>query len=483
MGFPWFGDRATQAAVIREQAARIRELEAENTGLRVEVKELRAQLEELKQRFKRNSGNSSRPPSSDPPGTKLPPKKKPSGRRPGGQPGHPGAHRELVPPERVDKVEEVWPEQCDDCERRLSGRIRTEVGDPIRHQVAEVPQVRAEITEYRLHAQHCDGCGHTTRAPLPPGVPTGAFGVRLRAVVALFVGAYRISRRVAVEALGDLFGADLSLGSVANVEQAMSAAVAKPVDEAVKYAQEQPVGHADETGWREGKQKMWLWVLATPMVAVFKIQARRGTDAARKLLGRFAGVLVTDRWSAYLAWPLRKRQLCWAHLLRDFQFISECGGVASQVGQELLKLTEELFEQWHRVRDGTMTRRSFQLYVAHLRRQFEAQLKRGVGCRAPKVSGMCLEILDVFNALWTFTRVPGVEPTNNFAERTLRFCVLWRKTSFGTKCDAGSRFAERMMTTVATLKLQGRNVLDYLVDASEAALFHRRAPSLLPART
>jgi transposase len=439
-------------------------------------------LEKLERRLTLNSGNSSRPPSTDPPGTKLPPKKKPSGRRPGGQPGHPGAHRELVPPERVDKFEDVWPAQCGDCQRPLDRGIRTEMGEPIRHQVAEVPQVRAEITEYRLHAQHCEGCGRTTRAPLPPGVPSGAFGIRLRAVVALFVGAYRISRRVAVEALGDLFGADLSLGSVANVEQAMSAALAKPVDKAVEHAQREPVGHADETGWREGKQKAWLWVLATPTVAVFKIQARRNTAAARKLLNRFAGILVTDRWSAYLAWPLRKRQLCWAHLLRDFQFISECRGTATQVGQQLLKLTEELFTQWHRVRDGTMSRRSFQLYINRIRPQFEAQLKRGAGCYAPKVSGMCQEILGVFNALWTFARIPGVEPTNNFAERTLRFCVLWRKTSFGTKCDAGSRFAERMMTTVATLKLQKRNVLDFLVDVSEAAILRSRPPSLLPAR-
>jgi transposase len=411
---------------------------------------------------------------------KPPPKRKPSGRKRGGQPGHEGHHRELLPPDRVNKVEDVWPAQCEGCETQLPHEHRTEVDEPVRHQVIEVPPIQAFVTEFRLHAQYRDRCSHTTRANLPPGVPRGAFGLRLRAIIALFVGAYRISRRVAVDALGDLLGVELSLGSVSNVEQVMSRAVEQPVQEAEAYAQSQRVGYADETSWREGRQRMWLWVLGTSAVVIFKIQARRSAEAARALLGRFRGILVTDRWSAYVGWPLRRRQMCWAHLRRDFHFIAESNGTAHHVGLALLTLTETLFDRWHRARDGTMTRRSFQREVSKLRLQFEAQLKKGAGCFAPKVSGMCLEILHVFDALWTFVDVRGVEPTNNVGERSLRPSVLWRKTSYGTQSETGSRFAERMMTVVGTLKLQQRNVLDYLVDASEADLFHRRAPSLLP---
>jgi transposase len=473
--FPWFRERA---ALI----ARIRELEAENAVipvLRARVQELEGRLEALERRLNLNSNNSSKPPSSDPPSAKLPPKKKPSGRRPGGQPGHRAAFRALVPPEQVDETVHHWPEQCDGCGKKLPRHNRTEVGEPERHQVTEVPEVRGHVTEHQMHSQVC-GCGHTTCAELPPGVPRGAFGPRLVAVVALFTGMYRVSRRVALGALGDLFNVKLALGSVSNAEEAMSAAVAAPVGEARQHVERQPVAYVDETGWRQGGSKAWLWTAAAGTVAVFMVHAKRATVAAKELLGNFAGILITDRWSAYEAWPLARRQLCWAHLLRDFNFVAESKGTAGQIGRGLLRLHKKLFKYWHRVRDGTMSREVFKKKVAPIRVQIELLLKSSVVCRAPKVSGMCDEILRVYPALWTFVEVEGVEPTNNFAERNLRPAVLWRKVSFGSHSEAGSRFAARMMTVVVTLKLQGRNVLDYLVRANEAALFGRPAPSLLP---
>jgi transposase len=468
-------------STVPECHAVIRELWAQVQALTQHVEKLTGRVRELETRLNLNSQNSSKPPSSDGPNVKLPPKRQPTGRKPGGQPGHKGTKRELLPPEKVDAVEDHWPTTCECCRIRLPRGSRTEVGEPLRHQVTEIPPVKAHVTEHRLHSQMCDRCGHATQAALPDGVPAGAFGPRLLAVVALFTGAYRISKRVAVEALGDLFGVQIALGSVSNAEQAMSEALARPVEEAKDHVREQGAVNADETGWRERRGRAWLWVAATPAVAVFLIHAKRGAVAARELLRSFAGVLITDRWSAYAGWVLAKRQICWAHLRRDFTFIAESRGTARQVGRELLRLTKDLFRQWHRVRDGTLSRTGFQRKVAQMRLTFEAQLKRGVGCGAPKVSGMCREILDVFPALWTFASVPGVEPTNNLAERCLRSGVLWRKTSFGTHSVDGSRFVERMLTTVATLKLQQRNVLEFLVQASEAALLRSRAPSLLPA--
>jgi len=445
---------------------------AENARLRSQVQRLEEMVARLEARLNQNSQNSSKPPSTDPPGVKLPPKRTPSGRRPGGQPGHKGSRRELLPPEKVDKFEHHWPAACEKCGTKLSARMRTEVGEPQRHQVVEIPAVAASVTEHQMHTQCCDACGHATPADLPDGVPSGAFGPRLQAVVSLFTGAYRVSKRVAESALSDLFGVKLSLGSISASEQTMSAALATPVAEARGYVQEQAVVHADETGWREERKRAWLWIAGTTLVTIFLVHTKRGAEAARSLLGAFAGILVTDRWAAYKEWALEKRQLCWAHLLRDFTFIAQAKGTAGSVGSALVRLTHKLFRNWYRVRDGTMSRTAFKRSAAQLRINVELLLKQGAGCRAPKVAGMCVEILKVYGALWTFVAVEGVEPTNNFAERNLRAAVLWRKGSFGTHSKAGSRFVERMMTVVASLRLQRRNVFDYLVQASEAHL-HR----------
>lgn len=149
---------------------------AENARLRCQVQRLEELVAKLEARLNQNSQNSSKPPSTDGPGVKLPPKKTPSGRKPGGQPGHRGSRRELLPPEKVDKFEYHWPAACEKCRTNLPVRTRTEVGEPRRHQVAEIPAVRAHVTEHQMHTQCCDACGHTTQADLPDGVPAGAFG-------------------------------------------------------------------------------------------------------------------------------------------------------------------------------------------------------------------------------------------------------------------------------------------------------------------
>jgi transposase len=349
---------------------------------------------------------------------------------------------------------------------------------PWRHQVTEVPQVSPVVTEYQLHTLPCR-CGATTAAGLPPGVPAGAFGPRLQALVAVCTGVYRLSRRTTTGLLQDLFGVDLALGSVTACEQAVSQAVAAPVAAAHALVQQQPVAHVDETGWREGRRRAWLWVAATATVTVFLIHARRGAEAAQALLGTFVGILASDRWTAYNGWPLRNRQLCWAHLRRHFTAFAEFAGSPGRLGRALLAETDQLFAWWHRVRDGTLSRASFRTYVRPLRRRVEALLWLGGRCRHAPTAATCREILQLAPALWTFVRVPGVEPTNNAAERALRPGVLWRKGSFGSHSPAGSRFAERMLTVAATLKQQRRNIVDYVTLACEAALRGAPAPSLL----
>lgn len=448
-------------AIIAEQQARIAELEA--------------QVAALTERLGQSSQNSSRPPSTDPPTVERP-SKPPSGRRPGAQPGHAAQYRPLVPAEQVDAVVPVKPSQCRGCGARLRGSDPA----PRRHQVTELPLVRPTITEYHMHTLTCPRCGVTTVAPWPTGVPRGALGSRLLATVAVCTGVYHLSKRTTAGLLADLFHVDVAVGTVAACEQVASAALAAPVADAQGYVQQAPVVHADETGWRQGRQRAWLWVAATTLVTVFLIHARRGTVAARALLGASAAFLVSDRWSAYNAWPLARRQLCWAHLRREFLAFTERGGAAARLGRPLRADTDQMFAWWHRVRDGPWTRAQFQAAMRPLRRRVERRLRRGTVCGHAKTAATCRDLVTLAPALWTFVDVPGVEPTNNAAERALRPAVLWRKGCFGTHSAAGSRFVERMLTVAATLTQQQRNVVDYVTQACVAALHGHPAPSLLP---
>lgn len=451
--------------------ALIAELKAEIAALRKELQQLRAQLNQ-------NSRNSSKPPSSDPPSAPPRPPKPPSGRSPGGQPGHQGSTFKLVPVEEVDQVIPVKPQRCAGCGHRLSGVDP----NPKRHQVTEIPPVKPVIFEYLLHRLICPNCSRATRAELPPGVPTKMIGPALQAMIGYFSGRLHLSKRAVQEALEDLFGVSLSLGSVSAAEQEVSRALAAPVEEAHQYVQNQPSLGADETGWTQRRGRAWLWTAVTTWVTIFQIHLHRGANEARALLGAFRGILSTDRWNAYNGYPLRRRQICWAHLIRDFVGFTERGRKAARIGEPLLIEVDKMFALWKRVRDGTLKRSSFQVYMTPIRQAVESLLRKGTECGEPKTEGMCEMILKLAPALWTFVRVEGVEPTNNASERAIRPAVLYRKGCFGTHSAEGSRFVERILTVVASLRQQGRNVLGYLTQACVAAMNHRKAPSLLPRR-
>jgi transposase len=435
----------------------------------------RCELTELKTRLKQDSTNSSKPPSSDPPTTKPVPRTEPSGRKRGGQPGHDKHERTLVPPERLTGIEVVKPESCLACCRPLSG----DDPEPYRHQVFDLPKVTPTVHEYQLHTLPC-ACGHFTRAQLPDGVPDGQFGPRLQAMVAVATGAYRMSKRTVQEMLSDWFGVELSLGSIANLEQATSAVLQEPVAQVQQALQKEAVGHADETGWYQRAQRAWLWVFATAQLAFFLIDKSRGAQVAKALLGTFCGVLISDRWSAYNWVDVTRRQLCWAHLCRQFVGFQDYGGKARRYGRQLEAQAKEMFRLWYRVRDGTLCRAAFQLQMQPIEHAVVELLRACTRLPIKKVAGRAREILVLEPALWTFVRQPGIEPTNNHAERLVRHGVLWRRSSHGTDSEAGSRFVERILTTVSTLRLQRRNVVDYLSEACQAALLRQPLPSLLP---
>lgn len=436
-----------------------------------------ARIAELEARLAQNSRNSSRPPSSDPPGT--PPRigsKK--GRRRGGQPGHEGHSRSLVPLEKVNETRDYKPTHCGRCGQGLIGSDE----NPRRHQVFELPLVKAQVTEHRIHHLRC-ACGAISIGELPWPVASSHFGPRLTALIAVFAGNYRLSHKSIQQILSDIFGVEIALGSVSALERRVSDAIAPAVEEAQRAVVEASVVHADETGWREAKQKAWLWVLATTSLAVFTIRRSRGANVARELLANFCGILVSDRWGGYAWVDATKRQLCWSHLVRDFLGFAEYGDEAARLSKKLLRCQRRMFRLWHRVRDGTLARKDFERLMAPVERRIHAHLDEGTRLPAKKCVRQCRRILKLEAALYTFVRIAGILPTNNHAEQTIRHAVIWRKTSFGTDSENGSRFVERMLTVVMSLRLQRRNVLEWVTRAYQAKIDHQPAPSLLRVTT
>ena len=312
-------------------------------------------------------------------------------------------------------------------------------------------------------------------------VPTGSFGARLQATIAYLTGRLALSHRDATEALSVLHGVEVSVGSISAVQHQVSGALAGPVETAREFVRNQAVNYVDETGWREQGKLNWLWVNATPQVSAFGVAAKRDAATAREVIGRAKNsVITTDRYLGYGWLATTRRQVCWAHLKRDFQAICERGGESKEIGEALLVQTTEMFQLWHQVKDGTLSRRKFRKLILPVERRVTELLDQASACGQRKTRGTCRQMPTLAAALWTFVRVGGVEPTNNAAERGLRRAVLWRRKSFGTRSEAGSRFVERILTVVTGLRQQGRDVLGYLIGACASATHDGASICLLP---
>ena len=373
------------------------------------------------------------------------------------------------------------PTGCGKCGRPLKANDTT--GQVRRHQVVEIPPVVPEVTEYALHVSKCPGCGHTTTADLPEEVPNSCVGVRFQAIASLLTGRCRITRREAREVMAELFGpkAEVSLGTVGTLEWRTSKALRPVYDEALDAIQKAKFTNCDETSCRQSNKLAWLWAAATPKLKVFRIDRRRNCEAFRRLLFGFDGILGSDRFSVFRAHPIRKRQLCWAHLLRNLRGLEERGGKARSLGVAGQKLVNAVFKEWYRFRDGQLTRERIRRRLAPLRLRLKHLLARHINSPVPAECKIAKDLREYGAALWTFARVEGVEPTNNAAERAVRKAVLWRKTSFGSASRWGSRFAERMLTGCESLRAQGRSILEFLVESFRARLVGTDRPTILPA--
>jgi len=442
---------------------------------------LEARVDELEQRLNRSSRNSSLPPSQDPPSAPPRPKQPGSGRRRGGQAGHEGRNRRLLPAERVDVVVDHWPQRCQACARSFAAEEQIDAAAPQRHQVSELPPIAVTVSEHRLHRLRCPACAACTRAPLPAGVPRGAFGPRLQAAVATLAVRNRVSRRDTVELLGELFGCQLASGTIDAIVQRTGAALDEPQARLADHLRSAPAVNIDETGWRLRGSKRTLWGAITPVAAVFRVAPDRHEREARALLGeRFAGIVCSDRWWAYNYLQPSRRQVCWSHLIRDFTAQSEGLEPEQSFGQAGLEIAAHLFQAWHDFQqDGD--RAQLLERVAPLRDELKPLLERcaGKSAKYKRTRGLARNLLKIWPALWTFTEIDGVEPTNNRAERGLRGAVIYRKLSLGSQSETGEHTIERLLSASQTCRLQQRSLFAYLTDVLAAKARGDPVPSLL----
>ena len=441
---------------------------------------LEARVAELERRLNRSSRNSSLPPSQDPPSAPPRPGQPGSGRKRGGQPGHEGKSRPLLPLERVDQVVEHWPECCCACAHLFAEDERVDAAAVQRHQVSELPPVAVRVTEHRLHRLRCPACAAETRAELPAGVPRSVFGPRLQAAVATVTVRNRVSRRDTVELTNELFGVRLAVGSIDAIVERAGNALAEPHAELHGQIRAAAAVHVDETGWRTAGKRRTLWGALTERRALFRIAPDRHEREAKALLGEdFEGITCSDRWWAYNYLDPERRQLCWAHLVRDFTAHSEGLAAQKEFGQAGLEIAGRLFAAWDDYRqDGA--RAGLLARVAPLKQELRALLEHAArkSTKTKYHRQFANNLLKRWPALWTFTHTDGVEPTNNHAERGLRGAVIYRKLSLGSQSERGERTIERLLSASITCRLQRRSLFAYLTDVLTANIRGDPIPAL-----
>jgi len=483
-----------------ELRRKVAEREKQIADVEQQIAEREKQIADLERQLagrKKNSTNSSKPPSSD--GLageqRSRGRKHKSRRKPGGQPGHRGHHRRLVPAAEVNVTEVLLPQQCRHCGENLPQepeQVTTE-GEPRRHQVTEVPPVKAHITEYQFPNVVCGCCGKATQAPLPAEI-AGQFGPQLTALVAYWTVVCRLPRRLVEAMLAEVLGIDISLGSTQKAWEEVSQAVAQPVQQLQEQLPREAVLNVDETGWRTKGAKRWMWALVAQQFAFYVVASSRGAAVLVGLLGAvFRGILCSDRWVVYLTYHSGRMQLCWAHLKRNILGIADYtrNPSARQFCRDALAIVARLFRLWYRFRGDLrdrrgnpqpLDRRQLLEKSLPLQKKLFALAEAHLDDADREVRNMATALFTHSQRLFTFLEEEGVEPTNNVAERTLRTAVQWRKISFGNRSRTGEIATARLLTVAQTCKMQQRHLLGYLTEAIRAHRRRTTAPSLLPPR-
>jgi transposase len=438
-----------------------------------QILRLTARVAELEAKLGKDTTNSSKPPSTTHPHAKPPSSKPKSRRSRGGQPGHDKHERALLATEQCREVVSCVPSACRRCGQALNGTDP----EPLRHQVWELPEIQPIITEYQQHRLVCS-CGCSTCGELPPGVPTGQAGPRLIAFAGLLMACFRQSKRRAAQFLSMILNQPASAGWMVLLQNRAAEAIQPAYDELAEQLARQAALNIDESPTKEGQAKAWVWTFVAATFTFFACRTSRAADVLQELLGSdFSGVIHCDRARMY--WSFGCLQWCWAHLKRDFQaLIDDPCPTKKRLGHDLMRPTQELFALWQKVRDGTISRRTFRRLMQPIRQRVDALLLRGY--YNAHTCGFCKELVEHGEHLWTFVDIEGIQPTNNAAEQALRHAVIWRKLSFGTQSASGSRFVERLLTVIETCRRQSRNVFSWLVESVQAHIQQQPTPSLLP---
>jgi transposase len=509
---PAGGGRPSKRPRLRSQRHPLnrQELQRENKQLREEIERLRREVIESEKKVvesekqiaerekqiadlerqlagrKKDSTNSSKPPSSDGPAAarRLKPARCRGRRKPGGQKGHPGRHRELQPLERVDETVTVLPSGCRHCNQPLPQQIEEAEtqGEVHRYQVTELPPLRAHITEYQCHKVACPHCGKATRAELPAEVQVSAFGPRLAGLIAYLTVGLRIPRRGVEQLLATALGIEISVGSTQKLIEESSEALAAACQELERQLPKEPVLNSDETGWRSMGERRWLWALVASSFVFFTVAASRSSEVLVHLLGTvFPGILCSDRFGAYLKYHKGRAQFCWAHLKRDLLGIQEFARTtdAERFCRDALALVARLFRLWHRFRGGGLDRDALIQKSIPLQKRFFGLCEQHLDSEDDEVRVLATALFQHCDRLFAFLEYPGVEPTNNSAERALRHAVIWRKGSFGNQSANGEVATARLLTAARTCVIQRRNALEFLTDSVRRHRTGQPALSLL----
>lgn len=467
--------KAELIAILLRFERRLNELEAEVAALRKRNAELEAEVA----RLRKNSSNSSKPPSSDIVKPPKPPSVGHSKRRIGGQPGHPRHERATFTPEQIDRTRVYELDRCPDCGRRLK---RLSQADRVLQQV-EIVRAPATVTEHRAHAYFCPHCGKTHHAAMPaPVVKSGLIGPNLTAIVAYLKGVGHASFSTIRKFLRDVMGVVISRGQLAKLIGKVSAALARPYQDLLGQLPHQERLNVDETGHKDNGKAWWTWCFRAELFTLFKIDASRGSDVLLDVLGKeFDGVLGCDYFSAYRKYMADFGivvQFCLAHLIREVKFLRTLPDARTRhYAKRLLDALRNLFRIIHR-RDQMAPER----FGRALEQARQNVLRIGQCAPARREArNLAKRFRHHGIAYFQFITTPGIAPTNNLAEQAIRFVVIDRRITQGTRGETGRRWSERIWTTIATLTQQGRSILAYLRQAIHAHLNNQPAPNLLPA--
>lgn len=436
---PTYDDLLELIALLRE----------ENRQLREEVRRLQKKVESLEERLKLNSKNSSLPPSKDQKANKQQPKG-------GAKPGHQGKSRPLFPEHQISKTVTSSLDCCPHCG---SHHLRYE--GPVVSQQVDLPPIQPQVTQIEQQRACCLNCHRHAIAPFPPGYAQTAFGPRLTAFVGMCSAGYRLSKRSIQDLLKTGFGIDCSLGSLSSMEKRLSRGLEAPYQDLFQQVDQAKIGYIDETSFREGCKTHYVWTIATPRATFLKVLPTRGIASLDQIRPRgHPSITISDRYQAYV-YP--KHQYCLAHIRRDLEKFAARAGVDGEIGRRALFELLEVF-----VACDLEDRKTMQQRVGYRRRRLLDILHDALAEGSKELSRFSYRLLASFKKLFLFTRYEGVGCTNNAAERALRHIVLWRKTSYGTQSEAGSRFMERSVSLWQTLRKRDQPVFTFFLQAYQS---------------